>query len=306
VLHAQLITDSDSRLKTEKSDVKGFLFFSKKKKTPRSAAPAGQQSHSFTEARFSPSSPFKANRRTANVRFKSADRSSLFRNKVVSPRYSKARPYSFKLASTPRFSTGSPFTKRDVVVNPRYSSGSPFSSRNLAVVPRYSPDGSRSKFDKVVSPRYSSNKIWSKQDLAIHSPKYSSGSPWRNGDHQVNPRYSTGNPFRGINWVVKPDFSTYKHRFDQNKQMKKENAIFNFESGQWKGVRPGRFNKEQSMHPSIAYTNSLAFNFKSEDMLRKLNLFWSRLDGNKVQPPSVKEKVQKPKFDRKETNIWND
>jgi len=325
VTNAQLITDSDRRLKTEKSEGQGrFLFINKKKSAPERSVSAGKQSYKFSETRFSPKSPFSAKVHKAASRFSFARNTVKIKNQKTQPRYSSQGSSSYSLATAPRYSRQSPSSKKYVVVSPRFSPGSPFGARDFVVVPRYSDNNRWTRRDMTAStpryseknrrsrrdiaggsPRYSDERIWSKKDLATRSPRYSPSAPFKARDLYVAPRYSPGNPFDNINWIVKPDFSTNKHRFEQNKRMKKENAVFNFESGQYKGVRPTRFNKSNSMHPSSAYKSTLAFNFKSEETFRKWNVFWTRLDGNKVQPPSVKEKTDKPKFDRKEIDIWN-
>ncbi|MEQ8238752.1 MAG: hypothetical protein RIA69_06045 [Cyclobacteriaceae bacterium] len=320
---AQIITDSDRRLKTVESDEKGgFLFFKKKKekRTIERSAPAGQQEYRVSETRFSPQSPFNGNRTIRSPRSSIANRSSLFRDKKIFPRYSREEG-TYHLASPPRYSPGRPFTGREIVASPRYSLGNPFSNREV-VTPRYSPGRPFSDRETIASPRYSIGSPFTSRDYKV-KPRYSAGSPFSDREKMVKPRYSNkdiwsrkllatpkpryspGDPFDNITWVVKPLYSTNKHRFEVDKRSKKENAVFNFESGQYKGTRPKRFNKSNTMHPSSVYKSSLAFNMSSEEVFRKWNVIWSRLDGNKVQPPSVKDKIDKPKFDRKETDIWN-
>jgi len=40
-------------------------------------------------------------------------------------------------------------------------------------------------------------------------------------------------------------------------------------------------------------------------MFRKWNIFWVRMNGNKLYSDGVKEKIKEPKFDKKERVIWN-
>jgi hypothetical protein len=64
--------------------------------------------------------------------------------------------------------------------------------------------------------------------------------------------------------------------------------------------------KKNSMHPSAVYKKA---NFDSElirDGMRTWNVLWTRLNRNKQQPDAVTDKISKPKFDRKEAEIWND
>lgn len=44
---------------------------------------------------------------------------------------------------------------------------------------------------------------------------------------------------------------------------------------------------------------------KLRNSLRKWNVLWVQLNRNKQQPNAVKEKISKPKFDKKEREIWN-
>ncbi|MDH5609279.1 MAG: hypothetical protein OEY56_07345, partial [Cyclobacteriaceae bacterium] len=64
--------------------------------------------------------------------------------------------------------------------------------------------------------------------------------------------------------------------------------------------------KPDGAHHSIEYKDALHVESKMvRNSMRKWNLFISRINGNKVQPDAVTEKVSKPKFDRKEKEIWN-
>lgn len=60
------------------------------------------------------------------------------------------------------------------------------------------------------------------------------------------------------------------------------------------------------MHPSATYLwGKKASSHEQKEMLRKLNIFWVRLNGNKVQPDAVTEQPKKLKYDKKEKDLWN-
>lgn len=66
---------------------------------------------------------------------------------------------------------------------------------------------------------------------------------------------------------------------------------------------PKRNNK---MHPSASYVYGKRARSQSQkEMFRKLNVVWVRVNRNKVQPDSVKDKPEKLKFDKKEKDLWN-
>ncbi len=59
-------------------------------------------------------------------------------------------------------------------------------------------------------------------------------------------------------------------------------------------------------HPSYKYKKAAyVSNDFFREAMRKWNIMWVKLNGNKEQPQAVKDKISKPKFDRKEREIWN-
>lgn len=66
---------------------------------------------------------------------------------------------------------------------------------------------------------------------------------------------------------------------------------------------PKRNNK---MHPSASYVYGMRASSQSQkELMRKLNVVWVRMNGNKAQPDSVKDRPEKLKFDKKEKDLWN-
>ncbi|HHP7241376.1 MAG TPA: hypothetical protein ACFCUD_06870 [Cyclobacteriaceae bacterium] len=95
--------------------------------------------------------------------------------------------------------------------------------------------------------------------------------------------------FIGKEVVIKPD-----------KYYKKRNKAFSSFDGMAK-----RNTKGKSMHPSAAYlTGKRISSDKISSGYKSFHLFWTRTFGNKVQPDAVTDKPKKPKFDKKEKEIW--
>lgn len=60
------------------------------------------------------------------------------------------------------------------------------------------------------------------------------------------------------------------------------------------------------MHPSVNYLTAKNIPMKLvRKGLRKWNIFWVRLNEGKLYPKGVHKVAKKPKFDRKEKDIWN-
>ncbi len=75
----------------------------------------------------------------------------------------------------------------------------------------------------------------------------------------------------------------------------------------FEGTYKSKFTKKKDMHPGANYHNaSNISNQTVREGLRKWNIFWVRLNRNKEMPDGTKEKIKEPKFDRKETDIWNE
>lgn len=60
------------------------------------------------------------------------------------------------------------------------------------------------------------------------------------------------------------------------------------------------------MHPSVNYlvAKNIPYKFLRKG-LRKWNVFWVRLNDVKVTPKGSRRIAKKPKFDKKEKDIWN-
>lgn len=71
-------------------------------------------------------------------------------------------------------------------------------------------------------------------------------------------------------------------------------------------VKTKRQKKGKDMHPSANYLAVKGNDSKFiRDNMRKFNVKWVRMNGNKTQPKAVKQKPKKLKFDKDEREIWN-
>ena len=181
-----------------------------------------------------------------------------------------------------------PFNNRQMKISPRYSPGSPFQGKDFKVDPRYT----NLNYDfKEYKKRQRQNSF--------------SNYPWGTyqGDEKGNRK-----------WVVKlsnikRSYSTY--RFEgpiksviENKDQYKSSSS---ETSSYQGLVKNKWSKKKDMHPSAKYHSAMnVSNDQLREAMRKWNIFWVRMNRNKEMPDGVKEKVSKPKFDKKETEIWNE
>ncbi|MFY0599868.1 MAG: hypothetical protein JXR03_09365 [Cyclobacteriaceae bacterium] len=223
-----------------------------------------------------------------------------------SPKYSVGNVWSTKnLNKSPRYSVRQVWSSKDLYKSPRYSVGNVWSTNDLNKSPRYSVGNIWSTKDLNKSPRYSIGQVWSSKVLN-KSPRYSVGNIWTKDDLNKSPRYSIGNPYAGYKFLnIPPRYSSNKDRFVVDKRAKKENADFEFRAGSFVGDYKYTWKKTKYMHPSSKHRNDKVSTELARDGLRKWNIFWAKVDGNEEEPKGVKKKVSKPKFDRKEAEIWN-
>jgi len=240
------------------------------------------------DVRYSPGNPFKGNK---------------YR---VTPRYSPGNPFrgnDYKVS--PRYSQGNPFRGSRYKVSPRYSPGNPFRGNRYKVSPRYSGGMPFRGKDYKVTPRYSQGNPFRGMKYKV-SPRYSKGMPFRGKDYHVNPRYSEASPFRGKEKVSPRYTGTKLGFFKMVRNRKLAIAHYYWESSQWEGDMKVNRKTYGDQHPSSNYHFAMKFqNPEVRKLLRKWNVFWTRLNGNKQNSKGVKERVKEPKFDKKERVIWN-
>jgi len=78
------------------------------------------------------------------------------------------------------------------------------------------------------------------------------------------------------------------------------------QQNEYKGDFKRKWMNAHKMHPSANYRIANQDSELIRESLRKWNIFWTRVNRNKEQPDAVTDKISKPKFDRKEAEIWND
>lgn len=340
--HAQLLEDTDRKLKTVKTDRKFRLFRKKAKKAPAPFLTFGRTSSGKT---ITPVSRIPFSGRVANVRSRSASGSPFKTTRARAPRLSARSPFAgVRYSVRPRFSGGQPFTRKDMARAPRFSGPKPFTRKDMARAPRYSGPKPFTRKDMPDLPRFSGPMPFTRKDMnrpprysegspfaGIRwkiQPRYSAGMPFTRKDFVVNPRYSPGSPFAYRKWKVKPKYTGYLS-FNMRMQKLRE-AIFpnryisSFltKRNVWKSPDLGTFSVQlgkylgplrmkpikpgKNQHPSYRYKKSVLVASETvRNGLRKWNIFWTGFSRNSESPKGVKKKASKPKFDRKEREIWN-
>ncbi|WP_258102878.1 hypothetical protein [Marinoscillum sp. MHG1-6] len=240
--------------------------------------------------RLSAGSPFVNNNYKPSPRY--SQQMDWNKRKPVSPRYSVAEPYKGYKYTSPRYSAQftwpNKLMKRD---EPRYSTGESFASK------KYQPN-----------PRYSTGEIQWPKKLMATNPRYSTGEMnWPNKLMKTSPRYSVGDPYAGYKYLnLPPRYGKYQGRFKEDKRAERANRLVEYETPFFSGETKIKWNKTKDMHPSFNYHYANQSSETIREGMRKWNVYWVRVNGNQEDPPTVKEKIKKPKFDRKEAKIWND
>ncbi len=223
---AQLITDSDARLKTVEVQREGFLFTGR------------------TQRKIRPS-----------------DKPQV--DKKIKVRYSPGDPYGFvRLTAEPRYSTGHPFKVSAFKVQPRYSPGVPFRPRDL-IQP---------------SVRYSREMTFEKWQYAV-KPRYSPKPPFEGEKYNIKPRYS-----------ITADFSVKRLWILRGIPLIPMHPVESAFKGPHHYKKPG-LNDGRAMN-----------NFKSFRVGPSFNIWVLR---NLPDKSGIDGKISKPKFDKKEREIWN-
>ena len=279
--------------------------------------------------RYSAAMPFSKKQKTVTPRYSAGSPySKSFLEKLFNPtpavKYSAGSPFTKKQQTvTPRYSAGSPFTKKQMLITPRYSQGSPYQRGTLEQL--FNPKG--------VTPRYSGGMPFTKKDKSV-TPRYSAGSPFANVNWRwIKPRYSTNkHKFDGdprVQYQMRPfneGAAKYKgegkdknkfgalvaNLWTTSKQAKYDGDVVpmyapmgDYKSSTFSGNFKRKWMNEKDMHPSFHHNKVNNDSEMIRKGFRKWNVFWTRMNRNKVQPDAVTDKISKPKFDRKEAEIWN-
>jgi len=303
VVYAQLLEDTDRKLKNAKVERKGFLFFRNKKKAKNSSGIPSAKGEA--SPRYSGSGKkikkYPVTERSPGGVFK-------FKSVIFSPRYS----------------SGSPFGRNSYKISPRYSSdGNPFRGRSYKVITRYSPANPFRGSDYKVSPRYSAGTSPFRGNRYKAAARYSPGIPFRGDQYKLTTRYSPGIPFSGSKHRVSPRYSYTSPKFKTSGAAFSPSAIRYAQgmpfrgraysiSPRYTGSRYGFFKQIGSSELAVArrYRRSSlwegeARGTKLPDILYRWDKLWSRLNGNRPEKKGIKDPGRKAKFDKKERVIWN-
>jgi len=213
--------------------------------------------------------------------------------------------------------TGMPFTKKDNPGAPRYSQ--PSSKRNYNVKPRYS---GTANFNLAMREYWKRNTrmravkdagpvLFKKEREKYNNiAKYQGPFPdLRAKKKSPPPKSSELGP---VVWDVKPkekpqDVGKYlgPHggiRISKNMYKKGDSDLANY-LGPYK-IKVAKVKGD--LHPTYRYKKTVLIKSDfAKSGYRKWNVFWAGLSRNPEEPKGVKKKISKPKFDKKEREIWN-
>jgi hypothetical protein len=297
----------------------------------------------FRDVKVNPrySDPSKGSAYTGKPEKPRYSQGSPFSNRQMSqsPRYSPGSPFGNKRVTVaPKYSPGSPFSNKQMSVSPRYSPPNPFGTKRMEVSPRYSPGSPFTAKDKRVDVKYSPPSPHLAGKRTVVNPRYSPGSPFANARYRVEPRYSTfkhrfdysekwynkhrppqhgGSEHPGRLTVYKQPtqkrydrmaankLKTYEGPYMIQRRSKYYYLSVQREDSRYVGQPKGKRPNIKNTHPSANYWAYKDISNKNmREGLRKWNIFWTRMNGNKTFAPGMNKYAKKPKFDKKERHIW--
>ena len=134
---AQLLEDTDSKLKNAKVERRGFLFF-RNKRNPKKSAGIPANNRTQSAVRYSSAgSPFKAGKGQSPRYSAPQSRANRY---SISVRSSPGSPFrGNQYRSAPRYSLSNPFRGSAYKISPRYSRSNPFRGQDYKRTTRYSP-----------------------------------------------------------------------------------------------------------------------------------------------------------------------
>ncbi|MEQ6119924.1 hypothetical protein [Reichenbachiella sp. MALMAid0571] len=259
-------------------------------------------------------------------------------DRLVIPKYSRQRAgqNSDRIVS-PKYSQDIAGQGSDRYVQPKYSQNMAGQGSDRIVRPKYSKERAGQGSDRIVQPKYTRYLAGQGSDRIVR-PKYSKERAGQGSDRVVQPRYTRYLAGQGSDRVVQPRFSVnpiyeYKYRLPpsasgsmvfkfpvvQHYIKRKKNHGEEDWNGPWVKIpdhkRPefadytGKFKKQKkgrNMHPSANYMYAKYNNSRiARDVMQKASVLWVRVHMNQTDPKGVKKKAPKLKFDKDETEIWN-
>lgn len=190
------------------------------------------------------------------------------------------------------------------------------------VVPKYSVTQAGQGDKYKPNPRFSRGSA-SEGHARWFEPRFTKTSAGQGDDFKAKPRFSKAPSGRTV--VVKPRFSKpdgktrvrapanaktgFVKVFDRSPDPANPPQAYSalYEGGyNPKMQKKRKVTNSKDMHPSANHISAKHNDSKTvRNTKRKINVLWVRMNGNKTQPKSVKEKVKKSKFDKDEIDIWN-
>lgn len=202
----------------------------------------------------------------------------------------------------PKFSRSSR-AGRAIAISPRYSRENAGQGGYRPLEPKFSQKSDRVKII-IVNPKYSRPR--GREKVIQVNPKYSQPRG-RERVIQVNPRFSQGSNV--YNYVLKtPKTASDKGMvFEFPKVLQYISRPKNHGEDIWEGpsVKVNSW-KGRKYHPSASHLMAKGRSSKLvREGMRKFNILWTRVNGNKSSPKGVDKKSGKDKYDKNESEIWN-
>ncbi len=212
--NAQLLEDTDQRLKTSKAEPRKFFLFRLFPRKPAPNLPPLSEAYSFgrtstgrtIQPNLSSGSPFRLGRRQPTARFSTG---SPFGGRQIAyePAYSRPVKWpSWQLKPLNAFSGPKPFTKKDYPRRPFFSGPSPFAGKNYASFTIYSGPKPFTKRDNPLPPIFSGPSPFVGKKYHRYTI-YSGPKPFTKKDNPLPAVFSGPKPFTKRDYPLMPYFS---------------------------------------------------------------------------------------------------
>lgn len=284
--------------------------------SPRYSKDRGIEPPRSVSPRYSQSPGFVTKQRGWVVGFKKTP--GLFPIAKAGPRYSKDRGIDPPSSVSPRYSKDRGIEPPNSV-SPRYSKSQGFVTKKSRWVVGFKNTAGFFPIAKA-GPRNSREAGFYRPGAGVGRNSDSQAAQFNlpekeRRDHKYNPLVST----YGLSLKVKPWQKRYEKDINdwitnwqgdhirvwriEEKHQKKWFAI---QHSEYTGGHQKIKRRRGDIHPSVAYVSGKRINSrKLRKEWRELNIVWVRLHGNKEIAKGVKEGPDKPKYDKKERDIWN-
>lgn len=286
---------------------------------------AGQARGKKVNPRYSKNTAGQFKGRKLNVRY-TQGKTGQGMDRKVTPRFSIANAGQFRGKKiNVRYTQSHAGKGMDKKVNPRFSVLNAGQVKGKRINPRFTQTNAGQVKGKNIKPRYSEWKQAGKVVLVsprfTTPPTYSRTKPAGNRKKGFLPnlnlyrkptRYKAGpnSQYAGTmkNKYQKPlDVGKHNHNIKSYTKFSNRNLLFspNAQMANYE-LKTKKMRKKSKMHPSANYLSAKYYKSRTvRTTKRKFNVFWVRMNGNKIQPDAVKKKTKKAKFDKDEIDIWN-